>query len=31
MNKTLSLALQYLIFLGLGLFLIWWSIHNLTD
>jgi uncharacterized protein (TIRG00374 family) len=31
MNKTLSLVLQYLIFLGLGLFLIWWSIHNLTD
>ena len=31
MNKTLSLALQYLIFLGLGLFLIWWSIHNLSE
>lgn len=31
MNKTLSLALQYMVFLGLGLFLIWWSIHNLSD
>lgn len=31
MNKTVSLVLQYMIFLGLGLFLIWWSIHNLSD
>lgn len=31
MKKTLSLAIQYLIFLGLGLFLIWWSIHNLSE
>ena len=31
MNKTVSLVLQYVIFLGLGLFLIWWSIHNLSE
>lgn len=31
MNKTVSLVLQYVVFLGLGLFLIWWSIHNLSD
>lgn len=31
MNKTVSLALQYIVFLGLGLFLIWWSVHNLSE
>lgn len=30
MNKTLSLILQYAIFLGLGLFLIWWSVRSLS-
>ena len=31
MNKRLSLLLQYALFLGLGIFLIWWSVRNLTD
>lgn len=30
MNKSLSLALQYLVFLGLGVFLVWWSVRSLT-
>lgn len=30
MKKTFSLALQYVVFLGLGIFLIWWSVRNLT-
>lgn len=31
MNKRLSTILQYLFFLGLGIFLVWWSIRELTD
>ena len=31
MNKRLSLLLQYIVFLGLGLFLVWWSVRSLTD
>ncbi|MBM3443181.1 MAG: flippase-like domain-containing protein [Bacteroidetes bacterium] len=30
MKKYLSLILQYLIFLGLGIFLIWWSMKSLS-
>lgn len=30
MKKTMSLVLQYVVFLGLGIFLIWWSVRNLT-
>ena len=30
MNKSLSLALQYMVFLGLGVFLVWWSVRSLT-
>lgn len=31
MNKRLGLLLQYVVFLGLGVFLVWWSVRNLTD
>jgi uncharacterized membrane protein YbhN (UPF0104 family) len=31
MNKRVSLALQYIVFLGLGVFLVWWSVRNLTE
>ena len=31
MSKRLSLLLQYTLFLGLGIFLIWWSVRNLTE
>jgi uncharacterized protein (TIRG00374 family) len=31
MNKRLRTILQYLFFFGLGIFLVWWSIHDLTD
>jgi hypothetical protein len=30
MNKSLSLVLQYVVFLGLGVFLVWWSVRSLT-
>jgi glycosyltransferase 2 family protein len=30
MNKRLRTILQYLFFLGLGIFLVWWSIRDLT-
>lgn len=30
MNKRLSTILQYFFFLGLGIFLVWWSIKDLT-
>lgn len=30
MNKRLSLVLQYAVFLGLGVFLVWWSVRSLT-
>jgi len=31
MKKVLSIALQYIVFLGLGVGLIWWSVRNLSD
>ena len=31
MHKRLYAILQYLIFLGLGIFLVWWSIHKLSE
>ena len=31
MKKKLLTALQYSIFLGLGIFLVWWSIHKMDD
>lgn len=31
MKKKLLTALQYLFFLGLGLFLVWWSISKMSD
>lgn len=31
MNKRLSTILQYIFFLGLGIFLVWWSIRELTE
>jgi glycosyltransferase 2 family protein len=31
MNKTILTILQYLFFLGLGIFLVWWSIHKMGE
>jgi len=31
MKKKLLTALKYLLFLGLGIFLVWWSIHKMDD
>src|SRR4051812_46970153 len=31
MKKTVLTALKYAFFLGLGVFLVWWSIHNMGD
>lgn len=31
MKKIISLSIQYILFLGLGLFLIWWSVRSLSD
>ncbi len=31
MNKRLVSILQYLFFLGLGIFLVWWSLHQIPD
>jgi uncharacterized membrane protein YbhN (UPF0104 family) len=31
MKKILSVIVQYVIFLGLGIFLIWWTTKNLTE
>ena len=31
MNKRLVSALQYIFFLGLGMFLVWWSLHQIPD
>lgn len=31
MNKQLVSALKYLFFLGLGIFLVWWSLHQIPD
>jgi hypothetical protein len=31
MRKHLLVALKYLLFLGLGIFLVWWSIHKMDD
>ncbi|MEO6229171.1 MAG: lysylphosphatidylglycerol synthase transmembrane domain-containing protein [Ferruginibacter sp.] len=31
MKKTILTILQYLLFLGLGIFLVWWSIHKMDD
>src|SRR6187402_1009080 len=31
MKKTVFTILQYLLFLGLGIFLVWWSIHKMDD
>jgi len=31
MNKRLVSVLQYLFFLGLGVFLVWWSLHQIPD
>jgi len=31
MNKRLVSALQYIFFLGLGVFLVWWSLHQIPD
>jgi uncharacterized protein (TIRG00374 family) len=31
MNKRLISILQYLFFLGLGVFLVWWSLHQIPD
>ncbi|MFX8308869.1 hypothetical protein ABTL21_19790, partial [Acinetobacter baumannii] len=29
--KKLNTVLKYLFFLGLGIFLIWWSLHQIPD
>ena len=31
MKKRLLFVLQYLLFLGLGVFLVWWSLHQIPD
>lgn len=31
MNKSFRSILQYLFFLGLGVFLVWWSLHQIPD
>ena len=31
MKKKLLIALKYLLFLGLGIFLVWWSIHKMSE
>jgi uncharacterized membrane protein YbhN (UPF0104 family) len=31
MNKKIRSALQYIIFLGLGIFLVWWSMRKVSD
>jgi uncharacterized membrane protein YbhN (UPF0104 family) len=31
MNKRLISILKYLFFLGLGIFLVWWSLHQIPD
>lgn len=31
MNKRLLFVLQYLLFLGLGVFLVWWSLHQIPN
>jgi uncharacterized protein (TIRG00374 family) len=31
MNKRLVSILQYMFFLGLGVFLVWWSLHQIPD
>lgn len=31
MKKRLLFVLQYLLFLGLGVFLVWWSMHQIPD
>lgn len=31
MKKKLLTALQYVLFLGLGIFLVWWSIHKMDE
>jgi uncharacterized protein (TIRG00374 family) len=31
MNKRLLIVLQYLFFLGLGVFLVWWSVKDIDD
>ena len=31
MNKRLIPILQFIVFFGLGLFLVWWSIHKMDD
>ncbi len=31
MNKRILSILQYLFFLGLGVFLVWWSLHQIPD
>ncbi|MEO6718934.1 MAG: lysylphosphatidylglycerol synthase transmembrane domain-containing protein [Ferruginibacter sp.] len=31
MKKTVFTILQYILFLGLGIFLVWWSIHKMDD
>lgn len=31
MQKSLVSVLQYLFFLGLGIFLVWWSLHQIPD
>jgi len=31
MNKRIVSVLQYLFFLGLGVFLVWWSLHQIPD
>ncbi|MES2848184.1 MAG: lysylphosphatidylglycerol synthase transmembrane domain-containing protein [Bacteroidota bacterium] len=31
MQKKLITALQYILFLGLGIFLVWWSIHKMDE
>lgn len=31
MNKKIIAAFQYIFFLGLGIFLVWWSLHQIPD
>jgi hypothetical protein len=31
MNKRISAVLKYIFFLGLGMFLVWWSLHQIPD
>ena len=31
MNKRVTSVLKYLFFLGLGIFLVWWSLHQIPD